>query len=97
MLKQAHLDFPGEVRQLVDCENPAIGARQQAVMNGQLVGKISPAARGLDGVHVADHVRDGHVRRREFFDVAMIAREPGDRRSVAFRGNAFAAGAANGA
>ena len=64
-------------------------------MNRQLVGKIAPAARGFDGVHVANHVRDGDVGSGEFFHVAMFAREPRDRSGVAFSGNSFAAGAAN--
>ena len=53
-----------------------------------------PAARGLDGVDVADDVGDGHVRRRQLFDEARLAREPGDRRVVAALGDQFAAGAA---
>ena len=73
---------------------PRLARGSKAVVNRQLVGKISPAARGLDRVHVADHVGDGHVRRGQFFHVALVAREPGDRRGVAFGGDALAAGAA---
>src|SRR5271156_1062462 len=94
-VEQAHLNFPRQVRKLVDAEDAAIGTRQQAVMNRQLVGKIASAARGFDGVHVADYVRDGDVGRGEFFHVAMFAREPGNGRGVAFSSNAFAASAAN--
>src|SRR5271163_4540128 len=94
-VEQTHLNFSREVRQFVDAENATIGAGQQAVMNGELVGKIASAARGFDGVHVADHVRDGDVGRRELFHVAVFAGEPGDGRGVAFSGNAFAAGTAN--
>ena len=54
-------------------KNAAIGARQQAVVNGEFVGKIAATARGFDGVHVADHVRDGYVRRGQFFHVAVLA------------------------
>ena len=95
MLNRPTWIFPARSGKLVDGENAAIGARQQAVVNGQLVGKIASAARGLDGVHVADHVRDGDVGRGEFFHVAMLAREPCDGRGVAFSGDALAAGAAN--
>src|SRR5271156_6422017 len=94
-VEQAHLNFPRQVRKLVDAEDAAIGTRQQAVMNRQLVGKIASAARGFDGVHVADYVRDGDVGRGEFFHVAMFAREPGNGRGVAFSSNAFAASGAN--
>ena len=95
-VEEADLDFSGEVGQFVDAENAAIGARQQAVVNGQFVGKIAAAARGFDGVDVADHVRDGDVGRGQFFDVAMLAGEPGDGSGVAFGGDAVAAGAADG-
>ena len=70
MLNKTHLNLAGEVRQLVDAEDAAIGPRQQAVVNRQLVGQLQPAARRLDRIDVAHHVGDGHVRRRELLDVA---------------------------
>ena len=82
-VEQAHLDLAREVRQLVDREDPAVGARQQAEVHRQLVRQEMPAARGLDRVHVADQVGDGHVGGRELLDVARFARQPGDRRGVA--------------
>src|SRR5580658_520163 len=94
-VEQADLNFSRQVRQLVDAEDAAIGARQQAVMNRQLVGKIAAAARGFDRIHIANHVRDGDVRCGKFFHVAMFARQPSDGSGVALSGNAFAAGAAN--
>src|SRR6202451_1432596 len=51
-VEKAHLNFSGQVRQLVDSENSAIGAGKQAVVNGQFVGKISTAAGGFDGIDV---------------------------------------------
>src|ERR1700675_1907680 len=93
-VEQSHLDFSGEVRKLVDGEDSAIGAGKKAVVNRQLVRKIAAASGCLDGIHVADHIRDGDVRRSELFDVAVIAAEPGDRRGVAFRGDEIAANAA---
>ena len=48
MLNKADLDFSGEVGQFVDREDAAIGARQQAVVDGQLVGEIAAAASGAD-------------------------------------------------
>ena len=39
-VEERDLDFAGEVGQLVDGEDAAIGARQQAVVHGELAGKI---------------------------------------------------------
>ena len=95
-IEKAHLDFAGEIGQFVDGEDAAVGARKQAVVHGQLVGKIPPAARGLDGIDVADDVGDGHVGRGQFFDEAVFAREPGDGRVVALLGHNVAASPADG-
>ena len=72
-VEQAHLDLAGQVGQFVDGEDAAIGARQQAVVDGELVGDVLPAARRLDGVDVADHVGDGDVGRGELLHVAVVA------------------------
>ncbi len=95
-VEQSDLNFSREVGQLVDAEDAAIGAGKQAVVNGQLVGKIAAAARGANGIHVADDVGHGDVRRGQLFDIAAVARHPGDGRVVAFGGDFFAAGAADG-
>ncbi len=42
-----------------------------------------PAPCRLDGIDVADHVRDGHVRRCQLLDVTVRPRQPGDGRVVA--------------
>ena len=73
-VEQRHLDFAGEVGQLVDGEDAAVGAGQQAIVHGQFAGKIFPAARGLDGIEVADQVGDGDVGRGQLFNVALVAR-----------------------
>ena len=39
-VEQAHLDLAGEVGQLVDGEDAAVGARQQAVVHRQLVAEV---------------------------------------------------------
>src|SRR5205823_4332349 len=52
------LNFAGEVGQLVDGEDAAVGARQEAVVDGQLVREEVAAAGGLDRVNVADDVGD---------------------------------------
>ena len=90
-VEQADLDFPGEVGQLVDGENPAVRPRKQAVMHRQLVGEMQPRVSGLDRIDVAEHVGNRHVGRRELFDVALLARQPHDRHPIAFRRHARAA------
>ena len=90
-VEQADLDLAGEIGQLVDGEDAAIGARQQAVVHRQLVGEVQAGLRRLDRIDVADHVGDRHVRRRQLLDVARLARQPGDRQVVAFGGDAGAA------
>ena len=94
-VEESHLDLAGEIGQFVDGENAAIGARQQAVVHGQLVGDVLPAAGGLDRIDIADHVGDRDVRRGQLFHVAVVAVEPGDRRVARFRGHQVAAAAAD--
>src|SRR6266481_2572954 len=94
-VEQADLNFTGEVGQLVNGEDAAIGAGQQAVMNGELIGKIAASAGGTDGIDVADNVGHGDVGSGEFFDEALVAGHPGDGRGVAQIGDFLAAGAAN--
>ena len=91
MLNKPNLDLSGKVGQFIDREDAAIGARQQAVVNCQLVGDVLPAARRLDRVDVSDHVCDGHVRSGELFDVPFDGREPRDRRLIAHFGDQAAA------
>src|SRR6185437_7549733 len=78
-VEQAHLDLPGEVGQLVDREDAAVRPGQEPEVHRQLVGQQVTAARGLDGVHVADDVGDGDVGRGELLHEAGLARQPGDR------------------
>src|SRR5690348_4488204 len=96
-VEQADLNFSSEIGQFVDGENAAIGAREQAIVNGEFVGEIVPALCGANGIHVADHVGDGHVGSGEFFDITAAAREPANGQRFAFGLGAFAAGVANGA
>ena len=65
-------------------------------MDCEFVGKVASAPCGADGIHVADDVGDGHVRRGQLFHVALVARQPVDRRVITFGGHAFAAAAADG-
>jgi hypothetical protein len=89
-VEEADLDLGREVGQLVDGEDAAVGAREQAEVHGQLVRQQVSAARGLDRVDVADDVRDGDVGRRELLDETLVAREPGDRRPVSHLRDALA-------
>src|SRR5208282_1750313 len=96
-VEQSHLNFSRQVGQLVDGEDAAVGAREQAVMHGQLVGKVAAAAGGADGIHVADDVGHGDVGRGQFFNVALGPRQPPDGRGVALIRHAPSAGLADGA
>src|SRR5262249_2319582 len=95
-VEQADLDFSGKVGEFVDGEDPPVGARQQTVVNGELVRQIAAPARGADGVNVPDNVGDSHVGSGQFFDVAKVARHPGDGRTVPVGGDALAASPADG-
>ena len=81
-VEQADLDPLGQVGQLVDRDDPAVGARDQAVVEGQLVGQVA-ALGDLDRVDLADEVGDGDVGRGELLGVAPVARQPVDRRRLA--------------
>ena len=89
-VEQSDLNLAGQVGQLVDREDPAVGARQQSEVHGQLVGQEVPAARGLDRVHIPDDVRDGDVRCGELLHVAGVAWQPRDGCPVAPLGYQFA-------
>src|SRR6266849_4330145 len=56
-VEKADLDSLSKVRELVDSEDAAICARQQSVMDGELVGEVAPFG-DLDRVDLADEVRD---------------------------------------
>ena len=86
-VEQSNLNLPGEIGQFVDGEDAAVGARDEAVVNGELVGNVLAAAGGFDRVDIADHVGDGDVGRRQFFDVAVVSREPRDGGFVAHFGD----------
>ncbi len=82
-VEQGDLNFARQVRQFIDGEDAAIGAGQQAIVHGQLVGEILPSACGLDRIEIADQVSHGNVGRRQLFHVAVLAFEPRDRRGIA--------------
>ena len=80
-VEQADLDALGEVGQLVDGEDAAVDARDEAVVQRQLVAEVA-AFGDLDRVDLADEVRDGGVGRRQLLAVALRAVDPGDRRGL---------------
>ena len=85
-VEQPDLDLGREVGQLVDAEDPAVGARDQAEVHGQLAREI-PALGVLDHVDFTDQVGDGDVRRRELLVVATIGADPLDGRPIALLGH----------
>src|SRR5271169_2802379 len=62
-VEQADLNLSGEVGEFVDGEDAAIGAGEQAVVDGELAREFVAAAGGFDGIDVADQVGDGYVGR----------------------------------
>ena len=84
-VEQRDLDPLGEVGQLVDRDDAAVGAGDQAVVHGLRVAEHA-ALRDLDRVDVADQVADRHVRRRELLGVPLVAVLPRHRQVVALLG-----------
>ena len=83
-VEQADLDALGEVGQLVDAEDAAVVARDQAVVDRQLVREVA-ALGDLDRVDLADEVGDRDVGRGELLAVAALAVHPLDLGVVACR------------
>ena len=95
-VEKTNLNLAGEVGQLVDRKDAAIRARQQAVMNRQLVAEQVTTLRGFDRIDVADDVGNGDIRRRELFDKARVATDPIDAGRVAMQLNCLPAVGADG-
>ena len=74
-VEQADLNFFGQVRQLVDGEDTAVGARHETVMDGFLIGEIA-ALGDFDRIDFADQIGDRDIRRGELFAVAAVAVDP---------------------
>ena len=88
-VEEPDLNLGGQVGELVDAEDAAVGARNQAEMHGHLAREIT-ALGVLDHVDFADQVGDGHVGRGQLFVIALVAADPGDRRAVALGGDQVA-------
>ena len=78
-VEQADLDALGEVGELVDGEDAAVGAGHEPVVDGELVGEVA-ALGDLDGVDLADEVGDRRVGRGQLLAEAAVAVHPLDRR-----------------
>ena len=75
-VEQRDLDPLGQVGQLVDGEDAAVGARHQAVVHGLRVAERA-ALGHLDRVDVADQVADAGVRGGQLLAVPLAAVPPG--------------------
>ena len=80
-VEEPHLDTLREVRQLVDSEDAAVHPGHEAEVDGQFVVEVA-SLRHLDGIDLADQVRDGDIRCRQLFRIAFRAGQPGDGRVV---------------
>ena len=85
-VEQRHLDALGQVGQLVDAEDAAVGAGDQAVVDRLRVAQ-GAALGDLDRVDVADQVADAGVRRRQLLAEPVAAVQPADRGGVAVLGD----------
>ena len=85
-VEQRDLDALGEVGQLVDAEDAAVGARHEAVVHGLRVAQRA-ALGHLDRVDVADQVADAGVRRGQLLAEPVAAVQPADGGGVAVLGD----------
>ena len=76
-VEQADLNTLGEVGQLVDAKDAAVGAGHQAVVDGGFVGEVATLG-NLDGVDFTDEVGDGDVGGCQLFGVALLPVDPFD-------------------
>ncbi len=76
-VEQADLDALGEIRQLVDGEDAAVGPGHEPVVQRELVGEVA-ALGHLDRVDLADQVRHGGIGCGELLAVPVAPVDPGD-------------------
>src|SRR2546425_11389932 len=74
-VQEADLHALGKVGKLVDGEDAAVRAGQEAVVDGELV-REGPALGDLDRIDLSNQVRDGDVGRGELLAEALVPREP---------------------
>ena len=85
-VEETDLDALGEVGQLVDGEDAAVRAGDEAVVERELVGQVA-ALGHLDRVDLADQVGDRRVRGGELLAVATRPVDPLDRGVLAVLGH----------
>src|SRR5438094_1472848 len=95
-VEQTHLNFAGEIGQLIDGKNASIGARQQPVVHRQFAAEFMPAACSFNGIDIADQIRNRDIGSRQLFYVAILGSEISDGRAVAVLGDFLMAAAADG-
>ena len=94
-VEEADLDALGEVRQLVDTEDASVGARDESIVNSQLVGQVAPLGYP-NGVDLANQVRNADVWRRQLLGVPLRAGHPAYGNVVAALGHSIFARPADG-
>src|SRR6266581_1782053 len=94
-VEEADLDLLGQVGKLVDGEQAAVRARDQAVVDGLLVGQVA-ALGHLDRVDLAHQVGHRDVGGGELLAVALVGPDPREREPLALGGQAPLALAADG-
>ena len=85
-----------QIGQLVDGENAAIGAGQQAIVDSHLAAEFVPAPGCFDGIDITNQVGDGDVGRGQFLHITFFGSEICNRSFVAPLGDQVPATAANG-
>jgi hypothetical protein len=93
-VEESHLDARGEVGQLVDREDAAVGARHETIMYRFLIGKITPFGH-FDRIDFTHQIGNGNIGGCQFFAVSGIAIDPLNRRVIAQLLKLFATGTAN--
>ncbi len=88
-VEQTDLNALGEIGDLVDREDAAVGARHQPVVQRQFVAEVATLGH-LDGIDLADEVGDRRVGGGQLLTVTIVAMHPFDRRRVAHLGDEVA-------
>ncbi len=84
-VEKTYLNLAGKIGQFIHNEQAPVCARQQAIVNRQFARDVLAGSRRLDRIDVADHVGDGHIRRRQLLDIASLAIEPRKRSFISER------------
>src|SRR4030042_79564 len=77
-VEKADLNLLRQFRKLIYGKNPPVGARDQSEMDGAFIGQI-PALRDLDWIDLSNDIRNGHIRRSQFFGIPVFPLDPCER------------------